>query len=225
MIPTVPTKEETLHKVDLFLSGLSEMHPDAVSSLEGAGVIVDFFNACAAAIQAAGGLQLTGDEEHKVALFRSELVKLQVAVFPMLRKRTTSYMGRELWKADATAEAFGSRNTTIQFVAGDFAAHRNIQTAQNGVQALLMRLRFKRAQYKWIPSAEETWSYKLDSPPDNVVAKIDSAGKCYGGRRTFTGSEVMGAGVLLAEQHSVVHALPSPGQPLLCGASEASVTA
>lgn len=180
-ISAFETKEESLHKVDVFLQALRDMRPDAitsgsVSAPDGTHLVLDVFNAVAAVLQNLNRMQLTPDEQKKVTSLRAELVKRQVTVFPMLRKTITSFMGKELWKADVTVQIFGPRDTTIEFVGGDFAAHRNIQTAQEAIQPLLVKLRFRKAQYKWVPSAEETWAYKLDSPPDSAVAKIDEMG-------------------------------------------------
>jgi hypothetical protein len=169
-------KDDYLHKVDVLLGALHDMNVGAVTSLEGAGLVVDAFNLGATLLQDAPNYQLTPDEHKKLITLRSQLARRQVSTLPTLRRKVGTVMGRELWKADTTVETSGAGDTTIEFVAGEFAAHSNIQSAQEKVQPILIKLRFKRAQYKWIPSADETWSYKMDSPADSAIAVIGSQG-------------------------------------------------
>jgi hypothetical protein len=166
-IPADP-KAAYLQKVDAALTGIRDLHSDEAES-----DYVNMFYDVANVLGDASQMQLTHDEQLKVASLRAELVKRQLAIFPVLRRRLVSSSKQSLWLANATARTYGARDTTIEFVAGGFASHATIQAANDTIYARLARLRFKRVVYKWIPSAEDATQYTIDTPPDEAVARID----------------------------------------------------
>ena len=106
------------------------------------------------------------DHEAAAAL-RRDLVAIQRREFPRLRDAIGPIFRGDLWEADITAKTTGSGFRTIQFTGGMFAANRNIKAAQTEIQEMLTLLRFKRAEYRWIPSASEFDYYSMDSPDDS----------------------------------------------------------
>jgi len=170
-------KAEVLNHVQVLSQAMKDMKVEAAgTSMDAMVIVIETFNAGATAIRDASTLELSADDRAKVIALRAGLVGRQLQTFPLMRKQIGPIMGRDLWEADVTAETFGARYATAQFVGGTFAAHHNIAVAEDKIYPLLMRLRFKRAQYKWIPSEEQYTYYKVDSPADGALAVVDAKG-------------------------------------------------
>jgi hypothetical protein len=175
--PQETQKAEFLKKLDAVTVGLHDMNVNGVTSVAGAGLIADLFSVGADLIlESKRGLQLSVPEQAKLAAMRAALIKRQVEVLPIVRRKVGPILNKGLWEADTTARTFGDRYTSVEFVAGEFAAHSRIKAAQEAIEPVLARLRFKHADYKWIASADDYTQYKIDSPPDSAVAKIDHEG-------------------------------------------------
>lgn len=176
--PTVATASgpDYMHKVGVLRDAMRDMNANTVSSIEGVGLALDVFSAGADLIRQGKSMQLSEEDRKQVEALRTVLLKRQVTGLPLLRRKMGPFLAKQLWESDVKARTFGDSYTTVEFVGGAFAAHHNIQTSQDAASPFLSRLRFKRAQYKWIESAEEFTFYKLDTLPDNVLAVIDKHG-------------------------------------------------
>ena len=110
-----------------------------------------------------------GTLAQKAAELKREVSRDQIAEFPKLRRAWASVTGKTLWEHDVEVRAIGPKATTVDFVAGAFAANRNIKEFHTNVHQVLKELRFKRAQYRWFKGADEYTYYKIDSPNDNEI--------------------------------------------------------
>lgn len=102
-------------------------------------------------------------------MYEKLLIDMQNKEFPILRKTAGKKLGDELWIDDMAVQVSGNRNTTITFIGGKFAANRNIVDFHNGIESRLLRMRFKRVNYKWIRGSSEYSYYTLDPSPDNQM--------------------------------------------------------
>ena len=107
--------------------------------------------------------------KHLAASVKMELAAFQGREFPRLRRAWAKAAGAALWENDVTAAVRGGSAETVEFVGGLFAANANIKRTQESLQEALGRLRFKRVNYKWIPSAPKYTYYTLSTPADRVV--------------------------------------------------------
>jgi len=137
---------------------------------------LEFFNAAATLVQDAQTTQLTDSELAEVVALHKILVTRQKQTFPVMRDKIGPIFGRELWASDAEAHTVGARYQTIQFVSGDFAANRNILRSHQAILSTLVRLRFKRAEYRWYREADEFTYFKIESPDDADVGVVDEQG-------------------------------------------------
>jgi len=121
-------------------------------------------------------MSLDKNESGKVQQLVDALVQRQRQVFPLMRQKFGPIAASALWKNDIEVSTKGNRYTTAAFVAGNFAANRNIADAQDAIIPTLMRLRFKRSEYRWIPSADKYTFYNVDSPADDALAVVSEKG-------------------------------------------------
>lgn len=96
----------------------------------------------------------------------------QARLLPGLRLGFRKRAGELLWEHDAYVSVSGEGNRIINISAGMFAANANIKTAQEQLQEVLTRLRFKEVRYRWYKEADEFTYYKLDTPPDAKLAYL-----------------------------------------------------
>jgi hypothetical protein len=96
----------------------------------------------------------------------------QARLLPGLRLAFRKRAGELLWEHDAYVSVSGEGNRIINISAGMFAANANIKTAQEQLQEVLTRLRFKEVRYRWYKEADEFTYYKLDTPPDAKLAYL-----------------------------------------------------
>lgn len=99
----------------------------------------------------------------------AEIKKSQRINFPKFREKYADLAGELLWIDDISVHILGSRKDRIQFVGGYFASNRNIKTFNDGIQDILTTLRFKRVDYKWIPSEEGYTYFRINSRDDNDI--------------------------------------------------------
>jgi len=121
-------------------------------------------------------LDLTDVQLARRAEFRREIIAAQQRSLAHLRDRAGPALREELWIADASARTFGAGFNTIEFVAGDFVANRNIRDFQIEMRDFFQVLRFKRSQYKWYEEASEYQYYDMDTPNDTDLI-IQRAGQ------------------------------------------------
>lgn len=107
--------------------------------------------------------------KEKGIFIQKNLPVIQKRDFPTLRREYARIVGEQLWRDNVKVEAKGNRGTTIVMIGGFFASNANIEDAQKEVHELLMKLRFKRSEYKWIPSASEYVYYKIESRDDGDI--------------------------------------------------------
>ncbi len=65
-----------------------------------------------------------------MATLRQALVAKQTRIFPVLRRGYGDVMGRAVWEQDVEIIVQGTGGHTIRFIAGMFAANRNVASAQ-----------------------------------------------------------------------------------------------
>jgi hypothetical protein len=113
--------------------------------------------------------RLTPQQEAQRTDMRRRLSALQVQAFPVLRDAYGPLMRQVLWEHDAKMRTFGPGFRTVEVISAHFAANRNIQQIHNTVEAAFTRMRFTRAQYKWLDANVEYSYYSLASPADGDV--------------------------------------------------------
>lgn len=98
--------------------------------------------------------------------FRRLCEQKQKVIFPILRKAYVKVLKDALWEDDIDVKYSG---TTISFIGGKFAANRNIAEFHDIARDALVKIRFKRVNYKWYKYDEEYSYYTLypgsDSDP------------------------------------------------------------
>lgn len=97
---------------------------------------------------------------------RALLVKIQTEDFPILRKHYIKTDAERMWQIDIDVKPGGARCTDITYIGGKFASHAEIMDFHQNIHEFLERLRFRRANYKWIPHDDNFTYYKLDSKKD-----------------------------------------------------------
>lgn len=102
------------------------------------------------------------------ASIRTTLSRKQSALFPKMRSTYARHLAQTLWENDVEVVASGGGNKRIRFIAGMFAANRNIASAQNAAAPMLRDLRFSRSQYEWYRGSEYTY-YDMDPEADGHV--------------------------------------------------------
>lgn len=154
--------ETTLASFD-FTSNL-----DTVDDIAASLVMIDVFAEIAAEVPSEA-------DAPKRKRFIAALSAKQKSVLPVLRDKYGPAMRKELWEADGKARTIGNGYRTVEFIAGAFAANRNIASSHQTLLPTLMKLRFNRAQYKWIDAAVEYSYYTLEPPADGDVGTWSGA--------------------------------------------------
>lgn len=152
----------TLAKYD-FTAGI-----DDLDSIQAALTMIDVFSTMAAE---GAPPELAGERKKFIAALSAK----QKAALPVLRDKYGPAMRDELWESDGKARTIGGGYRTVEFISAMFAANRNIKASHEAVYPDLMKLRFTRAQYKWLDADVEYSFYKLTPPGDGEV------GTWYGG--------------------------------------------
>lgn len=104
---------------------------------------------------------------------RRALITKQTAVFPVLRRGYGTVVGRAMWEQDVEIIVQGGGSRTIRFIAGMFAANRNIASAQSTALPHIQKLRFGRSQYEWYRGSQYQY-YSLETPSDATVGYWES---------------------------------------------------
>jgi hypothetical protein len=170
-------KAEVLKRASVLSDAMRDMQIDiAGRSIDTIVLVIETFNLGATVVRDAALLELSPDERKTISALRTSLLRRQAQTFPRMRKRVGPMLASMLWESDIAAETHGTGYSTVQFVGGPFAAHRNIAAAQKAIYPLLMRLRFKRVEYKWIPSEAEYTYYDVASPSDSALAVVGKDG-------------------------------------------------
>jgi hypothetical protein len=113
-------------------------------------------------------LEKTRDDQQiakKIQSLKSSISKMQVKIFPKLRKAFADNAKRKLWEEDIKVQFSG---TSISFIGHIYASNKNIKDFYETMSDVLNKLRFKRVNFKWTEYAEYTY-YTISSSNDNVV--------------------------------------------------------
>lgn len=105
---------------------------------------------------------------------RSTMIQKQIAAFPAMRAGYGRIKGKAVWENDMEITVQGGGNRTIRFIAGMFAANRNIAQFEQDVRSPLSQMRFRRTQYEWYRGSEYTY-YTLEVPQDSEVGYWNNA--------------------------------------------------
>jgi len=112
-------------------------------------------------------------EDQKLAKnLKEKVVARQVKEFPQMRKEIAKVMKEKLWEENIEVKCFGNGNSTLDFVGGSFASNKIIKQTQETLSEMLNMYRFKRTQYRWIPSADEYTYYSIESPKDSELVNF-----------------------------------------------------
>jgi hypothetical protein len=103
--------------------------------------------------------------------YAKEMSRLQKKKLPDMRDKFGPVLDDIFWEHDIDARTIGSGYRTVEFVGGLFAANRNIKNFQQNrdLRMVLHRMRFKRANYKWIPSARKFTYFEIESYDDGDI--------------------------------------------------------
>lgn len=162
-------------KLDSISKTISEINSFDISALKGTtpGEIsmgVEKFNEWATFVTGmeewAKNEKLSKAELDSVARLRKQLVNKQMHNFPIARKLFAEMLRERMWEHNVDVRAFGSGNSTLEYVGGIFANRGNIKETTDTSWDALNKFRFKRVQYKWYKYDDEYTYYKIDSPKD-----------------------------------------------------------
>jgi hypothetical protein len=105
----------------------------------------------------------------KAAELKRRVSQFQVREFPKMRRAWVKAADQAMWESNVDATVGGNAAQTLTLVGGLFASNRNIKQTQDTLSEVLHQLRFKRVNYKWIPSADKFTYYTLKTPADTDV--------------------------------------------------------
>lgn len=116
------------------------------------------------------GQEFASDAEAREAMtnLRRAVVQKQTAAFPSMRAGYGAIKDQAVWENDMDITVQGGGNRTIRFIAGIFAANRNIAEFERNVRSILSQMRFRRTQYEWYRGSQYTY-YTLETPADSEV--------------------------------------------------------
>lgn len=126
---------------------------------------VDLFESTAALINSTPDT-VSGGTKTKLEKLKAQLMKIQIADFPVLRAHYAKWAGQQVWENNMDVECNGPN---VTFISGIFANRANIKKMQEGIVDILARLRFKRANYKWVKHEEEYTYFTIDSKSDKAL--------------------------------------------------------
>lgn len=165
--PKPPTDESILKDLDAEIANVGA----GASSYESRDIVLlqaAMFNTYAKTIADAEARENPAIKK-KAAELKRRVSQLQVREFPKMRRAWAKAADRTMWENNVDVTVSGNAAQTITFVGGLFASNRNIKEAQEQLSDVLHDLRFKRVNYKWIPSADEFSYYTLKTPADKEV--------------------------------------------------------
>ena len=86
-----------------------------------------------------------------------------------MRNAWAETLAERLWEENIKVQVRGTGHSTLRSVGGTFANNKSIKQFQEGLFETLIGLRFKRAEYLWIPSADNYTYYTLKTPSDAEI--------------------------------------------------------
>jgi hypothetical protein len=142
-----------------------EFTQDTASIYKAVSVLDGFAKFC----HEGAALDLSEDAKKLRAELIKTLSKQQTIAFPILRDAYGPAMRRTLWESDGSAKTYSAGFRTVEFIAGEFAANRNIAKFQATVELSLKMLRFQQSRYRWFEKDSEYTYYSIVAPSDNEV--------------------------------------------------------
>lgn len=119
------------------------------------------------------GEKSSSEEDKKLAVeLKKKLIAKQIAEYPKMRKAYAEFADTTMWEANIDATVSGTNNATLTFIGGSFASNKNVLDVHTKIVDMLKELRFKRVNYKWIPS-DETYTYwDIESAKDSELITV-----------------------------------------------------
>jgi len=166
-----PNAHDYLGKMSYYSRELDAIDPKAeYSEIADINDVIRLFSSCAKTYIYLSGTEINDPVSKKdLALFKAKLIAVQKKEFPILRKKYVSVASEKVWENNMEVHIGGANNTVIEFINGDFADHKAIKESHALILDELTDLRFKRANYKWIPHDDEFTYYTIDSPKDTEI--------------------------------------------------------
>jgi hypothetical protein len=98
---------------------------------------------------------------------KPKLIKKQIVEFPIIRREMGRIIGDKLWRENISVSVLGSNYVNMIFVGGIFASNANIEDFNKEIASLLVKARFQKSTYKWIPSGDSKgYSFNVKSDSD-----------------------------------------------------------
>lgn len=97
------------------------------------------------------------------------LKKAMRSNYKYARKLYAAEAREKLWEQDFEVEWSSRRNDRITFIHRSFAANANKKALHDQISETLERYRFKRAEYKWIPSERGYTYWNIVSADDDEI--------------------------------------------------------
>ena len=119
-----------------------------------------------------GELSSNPENQKLTKKLKDKVVAMQIKEFPQMRKEIANVMKEKLWEENIKVSCLGSGNGTLDFVGGAFASNKVIKQTQETLSDLIHMYRFKRIQFRWIPSADEYTYYSIESPKDSELVSF-----------------------------------------------------
>ena len=95
---------------------------------------------------------------------------LQGELYPIMRKKYGEYMNKILWEDNIEVNTKWWYADTIVIVGGIFANNKNIKREYESMEEVLFKLRFTKAEYRWIPNG--AWTiFTMESVNDREIVK------------------------------------------------------
>ena len=121
-------------------------------------------------------LTLTKPQKATRDQFKAALAAKQARLFPALRRGYSQMLNQKLFRDDVSISVTGPSAQTIRFTAGMFVQNANIEDMQQGEYVVLMKLRFRRADYRWSRFIADGYHYDLKPPSDAAIGITNDDG-------------------------------------------------
>lgn len=102
----------------------------------------------------------------KDSLLRARLIKIQIAAFPVIRKKYAENLDKQKWAFDISVYTAGPRNTSLILVSQAFENKANLQQVHEVVQNYAFRLRFKNIIFR---NRTDLETFETNSATDNEL--------------------------------------------------------
>lgn len=114
-----------------------------------------------------------GSDNPEISKMKNKLKSLlksrQQKDFPKLRKAYAEVMRSALWRENIEVACTGKLKKTLTLTGGTFASNANVEDSYSALRDALVKLRFKRINFKWYEYDDEYTYYNITSDPDNKI--------------------------------------------------------